>query len=90
MAYVTASELEQILSRHDPMGLAGEEPSGGGYLPEAETLAPRLARAGSMHDVRRMLVNAFRGWLGPSYAPSAEELTEPASEVWQMLTSRSL
>lgn len=87
MAFVSESDLTQLLFRHDPMGLIAAGAPDDEYESEAETIAPRLAEAASADDVRQILVEEFESWFTPEIAPSAESLAAPASEVWAALTA---
>lgn len=86
MAFVSELDIEQILFRHDLMGLAALGAPADEYQPEAETIAPRLAEAGSVDDVSRILVEEFESWFTPEVAPPREALAAPAAEVWATLS----
>ena len=86
MAFVSESELEQILFRHDPMGLAAMGAPADEYQPEAETITPRLAEAATDDDVRRILAEEFASWFGEEITPPLDSFVAPADEVWAALS----
>lgn len=86
MANITASELEKIFSRHDPMGIITADAPANEYLPEAETIASKLPEAADVDDVRQILMEGFTVWFGRTAPAPAEVLTEIAEEVWAAAT----
>ena len=86
MAFVSELDIEQLLFRHDPMGLVALGAPSDEYESEAETIAPRLADVTSAEDVRRVLHEEFVSWFTDDTAPSPDALTAPADELWAALS----
>src|SRR4051812_3048488 len=64
------SEVEALLHRHDPVGIAfGDNPDE--YHPEASAIVARLHHAGSVDDVRSLVRGEFARWFGEDTAGDA-------------------
>jgi hypothetical protein len=81
----TAAQLEEILYRHDPIGLVDDLIPADEFRPEAETIAPRLAEASSHDDVQRILHEEFVKWFEPVVAGNPERYASPATEIWRAM-----
>lgn len=78
----TAAQLEELLYRHDPIGLATLGLPPDEYRPEAETIAPRLHAATSAADVQGIIHEEFVAWFTAGVAGDAGEYAAVAEEVW--------
>ncbi|KAA9130388.1 hypothetical protein [Microbacterium caowuchunii] len=85
MVALGTADVESLLYRHDPMGLAGAGAPADEYGPEASTIAPRLLRAASVDDVQRILVEEFTTWFGADITPDSSAFAAPATEIWDSL-----
>jgi hypothetical protein len=62
-----AAELEALLYRHDPIGIAfGDNPDE--YSPEARALPPRLVEARTVDDVQDVVHAVFVQWFDDGIA----------------------
>lgn len=77
------NEVEEILFRHDPMGINFGDNTDE-YAPEVGTILPRLKEAKSEVDVQRIIHEEFMRWFGhpSSGAPSNPDWTKEAKEIW--------
>jgi|tagenome__1003787_1003787.scaffolds.fasta_scaffold19284968_1 hypothetical protein len=83
-----ATEVEALLYRHDPVGIAfGDNPDE--YRPEASSIAARLHRAGSVDDVHELVRGEFARWFGEDAAGDAERFEGIARDVWALRRPRS-
>jgi hypothetical protein len=78
-----------LLFRHDPIGIAFDNPNTDEYEPEAGTILPRLSRCGSADDVLGAVHEEFVRWFGTDTAGLREQYAEIASELWQMWRAHS-
>ena len=76
-----------LLYRHDPIGIAFDNPNADEYAPEAETILPRLGGCASADDVLKVVHEEFVRWFANS-AGSQECYKEIASELWTLWQSR--
>ena len=74
-----------LLFRHDPIGIAFENPCTDEYEPEAGTILPRLRECKSANDVLRVVHEEFVRWFDPEIAGAESVYTEIASEIWEMV-----
>ena len=82
------AEVERLLYRHDPLGIAfGDNPDE--YRPEAETILARLPGASSVDDVRTLVHDEFVRWFGRDIAGPAERYEFLARELWAAWIARS-
>ncbi len=82
----TAADVEALLYRHDPMGLAALGAPEDEYEPEARTITPRLPVAKNEGDVHQILIEEFNSWFQTDTAPPAAALSAPARELWALLS----
>jgi hypothetical protein len=76
-------ELERLLYRHDPIGIAfGDNPDE--YSPEAGTIAPRLAEAQSVEDVLRVVHEEFVRWFDDDTVGTPSRYQTIAEEIWAL------
>ncbi len=81
--HTLVTEVEALLYRHDPVGIAfGDNPDE--YSPEAAAVVARLPRAGSVDDVRSLVRGEFARWFGEDGAGDAERFDGIAREVWSL------
>jgi hypothetical protein len=73
-----------ILFRHDPIGIAFENPNTDEYEPEAGTILPRLRDCESSDDALRVVHEEFVRWFEADTAGPEERYAEIASEIWQL------
>jgi hypothetical protein len=76
-------EVEEILFRHDPMGINfGDNINE--YATEVGTILPRLVKAKSEVDVQRIIQEEFVRWFGPPDAglKCGPDFTKEAKEIW--------
>src|SRR5487761_178959 len=76
--------MAAILYRHDPIGIAFENPNTDEYEPEAETILPKLRSCHSEDDVLQAVHAEFVRWFGSATAGPSEHYKKIASEVWQL------
>lgn len=77
------SKVEEILFRHDPMGInLGENTDE--YDPEVSTILPRLKEAKSETDVHAILYEEFVHWFGADTVGNedSEIYKGTAKEIW--------
>lgn len=74
--------LCSILFAADPVGInfGSNETE---YEPEARTIAPRLATAFSVEDVRRIVFDEFVWWFGQD-AGKEEAYQQVATAIWDL------
>jgi hypothetical protein len=78
------AELEALLYRHDPIGIAfGDNPDE--YAPEAGTIAARLQDVRTVDDVRAVVHAEFIRWFDEDTAGPAERYRSLAEEIWTLL-----
>ena len=75
------AEVERLLYRHDPVGIAFGDNSDE-YRPEAETIAARLPGASSVDDVRTLVHEEFVRWFDDALAGPADRYAPIARELW--------
>jgi hypothetical protein len=73
-----------LLFRHDPIGIAFENPNTDEYEPEAGTILPRLRDCESSNDVLRVVHEEFVRWFDAEIAGPEGPYAEIASEIWQL------
>jgi len=73
-----------LLFRHDPIGIAFENPNADEYEPETGTILPRLRRCESHADALRAVHEECVRWFDADIAGPEERYSEIASEIWQM------
>jgi hypothetical protein len=75
------TEMEALLYRHDPIGIAfGDNPDE--YRPEAESIVARLPRARSVEDVRTLVHEEFVRWFDEDTAGPVSRYGAIARDVW--------
>jgi len=77
-----------LLYRHDPVGIAFENPNTDEYDPETGTILPRLRGCESASDVRRIVYEEFVRWFDTETAGPEVAYAEIASEIWQLWQGR--
>ena len=78
------AELESLLYRHDPIGIAfGDNPDE--YSPEAGTIAARLQEARTVDDVEAVVHAEFVRWFDEDTAGPASRYRAIAEEIWTAL-----
>ena len=81
MAKRLVAEVEALLYRHDPIGIAfGDNPDE--YRPEAETIVARLPRARTVEDVHTLVHQEFVHWFDGDTAGPVSRYEAIAQEVW--------
>ncbi|SFE66192.1 hypothetical protein [Blastococcus tunisiensis] len=78
------ADLEALLYRHDPIGIA----VGGNrdeYSPEAGSIVPRLRDVETVEDVRRIVHEEFVHWFDDDTAGPAGRYQTIAEELWARL-----
>lgn len=77
------SKVEEILFRHDPIGINSEE-NKDEYDPEVSTILPRLKDAKSEDDVINIVYAEFANWFGADTAGDKNSTTykKTAEEIW--------
>lgn len=78
----TIPALEELLYRHDPIGLRSAGAPADEYRPEAETVSARLPEAQSEADVQRILHEEFVTWFTAEVAGDPSRYAPAAAEVW--------
>jgi hypothetical protein len=79
-----------VLFRHDPIGIAFDNPNTDEYEPEAGTILPRLRKCRSSDDVIHAVHREFVRWFGADTAGPPEAYREIASELWQLWNGHRL
>ncbi|MGY1692328.1 hypothetical protein [Geodermatophilus sp. SYSU D01105] len=75
------AEVEALLYRHDPIGIAvAENPDE--YRPEAGSIVARLHGARSVEDVQRLVHEEFVRWFDADTAGPASRYAAIAQDVW--------
>jgi hypothetical protein len=77
--------VSEILYRHDPVGVAGAGAPEDEYEPEVGTILPKLQRAKSVEDVRRVVHAEFVSWFDEVTAGREEAYSDIAKEIWELL-----
>jgi hypothetical protein len=77
-----------ILFRHDPIGIAFENPYGDEYEPEAGTILPKLRSCRSGEDVLLVVHQEFVRWFYEDTAGPREGYAKIASEIWELWQQR--
>lgn len=76
------SKIEEILFRHDPIGINLVE-NADEYDPEVSTILPRLKEAKSENDVLNIVCEEFGRWFGADLINKDSKLyKEAAKEIW--------
>ena len=79
-----AAELEALLHRHDPIGIAsGDNPDE--YAPEAQALLPRLVEARTVDDVQDVVHAVFVLWFDEETAGPRSRYRLIAEEIVALL-----
>jgi hypothetical protein len=73
--------VSHAVDRADPIGLLAMGCPGDEYVPEVETIVPRLKTAKSLQDVQAILHEEFVRWFGE--AGPLESYQAAAGDVWQ-------
>jgi hypothetical protein len=76
------AQLEELLFRHDPIGLNFEYNTDE-YRSEAETITLRLPEADTEHALQRIIHEEFVHWFGADIAGHSERYASIARETWQ-------
>ena len=76
--------VAKLLFRHDPIGIAFENPNTDEYEPEAGTILPRLQTCESASDVNRVVHQEFVRWFDEGNAGPEEGYAQIASEIWEL------
>jgi hypothetical protein len=76
--------ISSLLFRHDPIGIAFENPNADEYDPEAGTILPRLRSCRSADDVLLVVHQEFVRWFDEETAGSPERYSNIASEIWDL------
>jgi hypothetical protein len=87
MTAPTAAELEELLYRHDHIGLAELGAPRDEYRPEAADIAIRIPRLTSQDAVQDTLYEVYAEWFGVDTAPGREAFADAAAEIWAQLTA---
>ena len=74
-------EVEQILFRHNPIGINFETNSDE-YDPEVNTILPRLKDANNEEDVLNIVYEEFIKWFDPETTGAKDSYKEIANEIW--------
>lgn len=74
-------DLEALLFRHDPVGIAFEDNTDE-YRPEAETITLRRHEVHSVDALRTMIHEEFVRWFDPQIAGPESRYTPIAKELW--------
>ena len=82
----TVAWLEELLFRHDPIGINFEDNTDE-YRAEAETIALRRGEVRSLQDVQRVVHEEFVRWFDASTAGPPERYAPIAREVWSLWSS---
>jgi hypothetical protein len=74
-----------VLRKHDfvHIGYVPDE-----YVPEVETILPRLSSARGVADVRRILYEEFVHWFSAEDVGPEERFESAAKEVWSIWSHR--
>ena len=75
--------LEELLFRHDPIGLDFGHNTDE-YRSEAETIAARFREATSEQDLQRIIHEEFVHWFDDSIAGPVERYALIAREAWSV------
>ncbi len=80
------SEVEQILFKHDPMGIAFSDSdsvadNADEYALEVETILPRLDFGQDVSDVRKIVYEEFHKWFGD--AGEEAKYQQISVDIWQ-------
>lgn len=81
-------EVEQILFRHDPIGIAFTDHDSVAvnpdeYAPEVETILPRLESARTESDLTDIVYEEFLGWFGDAEIVGPKEQYQAiAADIW--------
>ena len=78
----TTADVTELLARHDPMGLTSAGAPADEYEPEAGTIVPRLAEAGSVDDVVDIVHAEFQTWFDGAAGPR-DRYVPVATELWE-------
>lgn len=84
---VLYDEVLRVLTKHDPIGIA-ELPNE--YEPEVDTILPRLEKARSALDVRRIVHEGFVKWFSVGLAGPETNFDEISGEVWKAWRHRRI
>ena len=79
------NSVAALLFRHDPIGIAFENPHTDEYEPEVGTILPRLKDCESGNDVIRVVHEEFVRWFDPQTAGPKDIYTGIAAEIWELL-----
>ncbi|HMS87788.1 MAG TPA: hypothetical protein PKE56_05060 [Acidimicrobiales bacterium] len=78
--------LEELLFRHDPIGLNFEDNTDE-YLAEAESICLRRHEARTPEDLQHIMREEFVHWFDERLAGPADRYRPIAEEAWQILHS---
>lgn len=81
---ISQEALEQLLARHDPMGLIEIGLPDDEYRPEAQTILPRLGEASSPADLRGIVHEEFVKMFFAELAGEESDYEEIARELWKL------
>lgn len=76
--------VSALLFRHDPIGIAFENPCTDEYDPEVGTILPRLKNCKSLDDACRVVHEEFVHWFDADTAGPQERYAEIAEQIWQL------
>ena len=79
--------LEQLLFRHDPIGINFEDNTDE-YRAEAETITLRLPDSSGVEDVQRIVHEEFVHWFDEKLAGPPERYAALAGEIWDLWSKR--
>lgn len=74
-------EAEEILFRHDPIGINFSSNTDE-YSPEVGTILPRLRKAASQSEARNIIHEEFVNWFSPEDVGPESRYEDIAGEIW--------
>ena len=81
---ISQEALEQLLARHDPMGLIEIGLPDDEYRPEAQAILPRLREASSPADLRGIVHEEFVRMFFAELAGKESDYEQIAQELWRL------
>ncbi|HLX83494.1 MAG TPA: hypothetical protein VKR59_06330 [Terriglobales bacterium] len=78
------NSVAMLLFRHDPIGIALDNPNTDEYEPEAGTILPRLRTCESASDVSRVVHEEFVRWFEEENAGPVGGYAQIGLEIWEL------
>lgn len=82
--FTVPEALIHLFYNHDPQGLCKMGAPFDEYVPEIETILPRIGEAKSSDDLAKIIYQEFVAWFGEFGSGTVEDYRPLAMDLWNM------